>query len=442
MKITFYSVSCKLFVVSVLLLSACSKDDDLESPVVIPDAVITGISPTIGTKTSIINLYGSNFGIDKSVVEVFFNGKEAEILEVNDTQIKAIVPSKAFSGTVSLVVREKRLEGPRFEYLISDVQLSTFAGTGVKGTADGPVGNATFFFPRGLSFDASGNLFFTDLGNSTVRKISALGVVSTLAGSPANNDFADGSGSNARFNFPVGIAVAKDGTIFVADEFNHRIRKITPAGVVSTFAGTTPGFTNGTGTNARFSNPRGIAIDTEGTLYIADTGNNRIRKITPSGVVSTLAGSNAGFADATGTEALFNNPESLVLDPDGNLLVTDRQNQRIRKITPAGVVTTFAGTGNVGFVDGAAGNAFFNFPRGIAIDAESNVYIADTGNHRIRKISSSGIVSTLAGSSRGFTNSVGVAALFNQPTDLVLTPNRDLIITDSNNNVIRLLVQD
>lgn len=442
MKTTFSSVSCKIFLFTVLLLSACSKDDDLERPVVIPDAVFTGINPTLGTKTSIINFNGSNFGIDKSVVEVFFNGKEAEILEVNDTQIKALVPSKAFSGTVSLVVRGQRLEGPRFEYLISDVQLSTFAGTGVKGTADGPVGNATFFFPRGLSFDDSGNLFFTDLGNSTIRKISTSGVVSTLAGSPAINDFADGSGSNARFNFPVGIAVAKDGTIFVADEFNHRIRKITPAGVVSTFAGATPGFSDGTGANARFSNPRGIAIDAEGTLYIADTGNNRIRKITPSGVVSTLAGSNAGFADATGTQALFNNPESLALDPDGNLLVTDRQNQRIRKITPAGVVTTFAGTGNVGFVDGPAGNAFFNFPRGIAIDAESNVYIADTGNHRIRKISSSSIVSTLAGSSRGFTNGVGVAALFNQPTDLVLTPNRDLIITDSNNNVLRLLVQD
>ena len=148
--------------------------------------------------------------------------KKLEILELNDTQIKALVPSKAFSGTVSLVVRENRLEGTRFEYLISDVQLNTFAGTSVKGTADGPVGNAAFFFPRGLSFDASGNLFFTDLSISTVRKISSSGIVSTLASS--SGGFTNGVGVAAQFNQPTDLVLTPNRDLIIADSNNNVLR--------------------------------------------------------------------------------------------------------------------------------------------------------------------------------------------------------------------------
>jgi len=170
-------------------------------------------------------------------------------------------------------------------------------------------------------------------------------VVSTLAGS-GTVGFADGTGTEARFSYPGRVAVDSEGNVYVVDHGNHRIRKITPAGVVSTLAGTgTRGHADGTGTEAQFDYPTGVAVDSEGNVYVADHGNHRIRRITPAGVVSIFAGSTEGFADGIGTEAQFNYPTGVAVDSSGNVYVADSVNHRIRKITPAAVVSTFSGGG-------------------------------------------------------------------------------------------------
>src|SRR6202043_3983058 len=228
------------------------------------------------------------------------------------------------------------------------------------------------------------------------------GVVSTLAGLAGSAGSADGSGSAARFRSPRGVTVDSAGTVYVADTDNHTIRKITPTGGVSTLAGLAgiSGSVDGTGNTARFNFPNDIAVDSGGNLYVSDAFNNTIRKITPAGVASTLAGlaGNAGSADGTGGAARFNFPDGVAVDSTGNVYVADTNNSTIRKITPAGVVTTLAGSaGNAAYVDGAGSAARFNFPSGAAVDNTGNVYVADTGNNIIRKITPAGLVTLLAG---------------------------------------------
>jgi len=181
--------------------------------------------------------------------------------------------------------------------------------------------------------------------------------------------------------------VGSSGNVYVADQVNHRIRKITPAGVVSTFAGSTEGFADGAGNTAQFNYPTGVAVDSSDNVFVADSGNHRIRKITPAGVVSTFAGTGTeGFANGAGNTAQFNFPGGVAVGSSDNVFVADQFNHRIRKITPAGVVSTFAGTGAEGHADGTATEAQFNYPAGVAVDSSGNVYVADLGNNRIRKI--------------------------------------------------------
>ncbi len=184
---------------------------------------------------------------------------------------------------------------------------------------------------------------------------------------------------------PTGVAVDGAGNVYVADRYNHRIRKITASGVVSTLAGSASGYTDGTGTSAKFKNPTGVAVDGAGNVYVADYNNHGIRKITTSGVVSTLAGITYGYTDGTGTSAKFKNPYGVAVDGAGNVYVADRDNHRIRKITTSGVVSTLAGSSQ-GYTDGTGTSAQFAYPFGVAVDGTGNVYVADESNHRIRKI--------------------------------------------------------
>jgi sugar lactone lactonase YvrE len=217
-------------------------------------------------------------------------------------------------------------------------------------------------------------------------------VVGTLAGSGDsgydNGGYADGTGAEARFNYPAGVAVDGKGNVYVGDSNNHRIRKISPEGVVSTLAGSgEEGYADGTGTEAQFYHPAGVAVDGKGNVYVADYGNHRIRKITPAGVVSTLAGSeDYGYADGTGTEAQFHYPHGVAVDGKGNVYVGDKGNHRIRKITPRGVVSTLAGSGDMWYADGAGTEAQFNQPYGVAVGRKGSVYVADSFNNRIRTI--------------------------------------------------------
>jgi DNA-binding beta-propeller fold protein YncE len=313
------------------------------------------------------------------------------------------------------------------------VMVSTIAG-GELGFADGIVSDARFFGPSGIASDAAGNLYVADTANGRIRKITPAGEVSTLAG--GEEGFADGIGSDAEFQFPFGIASDAAGNLYVSEILNHRVRKMAPAGEVSTLAGGEKGFADGVGSDASFNEPIGITTDAAGNLYVADTKNHRIRKITPAGEVSTLVGGERGFADGIGSDARFNEPGGIAIDAAGNLYVADSMNRRIRKITPAGDVSTLAGS-ETGFADGIESDAKFDHPLGITIDAAGNLYVADSNNNRIRKITPAGEVSTLAGSEQGFADGFGSDAKFYWPSGITIDAAGNLYVGDTFNNRIR-----
>ncbi|MDD2698083.1 MAG: putative Ig domain-containing protein [Arcobacteraceae bacterium] len=324
----------------------------------------------------------------------------------------------------------------------SIVTVSTIAGSGIGTFADDTGTSASFKLPNGVAIDSSGNIFVADSSNNRIRKITPHGVVTTVAGSASGTfgGFADGNETSARFKKPSGIAIDSNGNIFVADTTNNRIRKITPDGVVSTFAGSgTATFADGTGTSASFKNPNGVAIDSSGNIFVADYGNNKIRKITPQGVVTTVAGSGtATFADGTGTTASFKNPNGVAIDSSGNIFVADTGNNKIRKITPDGVVSTFAGSGTATFADGTGTTASFKNPNGVAIDSSGNIFVADTGNNKIRKITPDGVVSTFAGSGTAtFADGTGTSASFSSPNGVAIDSSGNIFVADSSNNKIR-----
>ena len=322
-----------------------------------------------------------------------------------------------------------------------DYAITTFAGAAnVTTGADGTPGS--FNNPYGVAIDSAKNIYVTDTLNNTIRKITPGRVVSTIAGTAGQFGSNDGTGSAARFNFPVGLAVDGGGNIYVADSKNFTIRKVTSAGVVTTIAGAPfqVGSTNGPGTSSRFFLPFGIAVDTAGNVYVADSGNQLIRKIATDGTVSTLAGSagQSGLVNGTGSAARFATPFGVAVDSAGNVYVADSGNHAIRKITPVGVVTTVAGTGEGGALDGAAATARFNQPRGVSVDAAGNVFVSDYGNSTIRLITTGGSVSTIAGSAGivGEVNSVGAAARFYEPVSVVVD-GTVIYVSDSSNNSIR-----
>ncbi|MCL2779235.1 MAG: NHL repeat-containing protein [Polyangiaceae bacterium] len=269
-----------------------------------------------------------------------------------------------------------------------DGTVSTYAGTGALGLTNGSCTSATFSYPFGIVVEAADNIIYmTDFGND-IRKIYPTPCqVITLAGA-VNPGASDGTGTAAMFNNPAGLTLDASGNVYVADSGNNKIRKVTPAGVVTTIAGTgAEGNADGPALNATFSYPCGIAVDEEGTLYVSEAGNSDIRKIA-NGQVTTLAGSGAQeLVDGTGTNAAFYNPVGITINANGNLLVADNGNSAIRQVTPNGVVTTIAGnTGMQGAADGPANTATFYAPYDVAVDSSGVIYVADRLNNKIRKI--------------------------------------------------------
>jgi uncharacterized protein YjiK len=319
--------------------------------------------------------------------------------------------------------------------------VATLAGTaGLVGSTDGTGAAARFSFPQGVATDSAGNVYVADTINNTIRKITPAGVVSTLAGTAPLTGSRDSTGAAARFTGPGGITADSAGNIYVGELGNNIIRKITPAGVVTTFAGTAglTGSADGTGATASFDLPRGVASDNAGNVYVADTLNHTIRKITSAGVVTTFAGTAglAGSGDATGAAARFFQPEGVATDSADNVYVADAANRTIRKITPTGVVTTLAGTvGLVGSTDGTGAAALFALPFGIATDSAGNIYVADSGNSNIRKITPAGIVSTLAGTAAPFpggsTDGTGLAASFYHPQGIATDSAGNVYVADT-----------
>jgi sugar lactone lactonase YvrE len=333
-------------------------------------------------------------------------------------------------------------------------QIATLAGKGTPGSTDGAGGLAEFRGPSGLAVDSSGDVYVADSGNDTIREISPAGVVTTLAGSPGSPGSADGSGTAARFNDPTGVAVDSSGDVYVADSGNDTIRVISPVGVVTTLAGSpgSPGSANGSGSAARFSDPTGVAVDSSGDVYVADSGNDTIRVISPAGVVTTLAGSpvSPGSANGAGTAARFNDPTGVAVDSSGDVYVADSGNDTIRVISPAGVVTTLAGSpGSPGSANGTGSKAQFSGPTAVAVDASGNVYVADTGNNLIREIQPGGVVTTVAPSTSqpaavlsGSSVSADAAGggAFDGPLGVTVDASGNVYVGDSGDNEIQMAI--
>ena len=322
--------------------------------------------------------------------------------------------------------------------------FGTLAGlAGTSGSTDATGSAARFFSPSGVSVDTAGNVYVADSSNQTIRKVTSAGVVTTLAGTAGSVGSANGTGSAARFRVPVAVSVDTAGNVFVADSSNHTIRKVTSAGVVTTLAGTagSVGSTDGTGSAARFNAPYGVSVDTVGNVYVAEYSNHTIRKVTSAGVVTTLAGTAnfAGSTDATGSAARFFRPIGVAVDTSGNVFVADSSNHTIRKVTSAGVVTTLAGTaGSDGTTDGTGSAARFSFPEGVSVDTAGNVYVADTGNRLIRKVTSVGLVTTEAGSgAAGSNNGLGSAARFTTVRGIAVDTLGNVFASDYSNHTIR-----
>lgn len=385
--------------------------------------------------------------------------------------------------------------------------VSTFAGTiGVAGANDainGPATSASFNLPQGIAFDGSGNLFVTDSGNNIIRKITPSSAVSTIAGTAGTSGTADGTGASAQFNNPEGIAFdASAGVLYVCDTWNHTIRKLTTDGTVwnvSTFAGTAgvAGNQNAIGTAASFSFPQGIAVDAAGSVYVADTANQLIRSIDPSGQVNTLAGTSGTTGSLNGSGGLFWDPTGIAVDAQKNVYVTDAFNHAVRKIdqgrnvmtiagtaavfgsgdgqtsaqfwSPQGItldangnlivadtangtirmlygnsisgwtVSTLAGFASIGSIDGKSTASQFLFPGGACVDNKGTIYIADTQNHTVRTVSSSGVTTILAGKSgvAGDANGADGDARFNAPQGIVCDASGDIYVADTGNHCIR-----
>jgi sugar lactone lactonase YvrE len=322
--------------------------------------------------------------------------------------------------------------------------VTSLAGSGSSTPLSNGLGTAaTFFSPSSVAADAAGVVYVADNSNNLIRAVAPSGLVITLAGS-GTAAWVDGTGAAASFKSPSGVTVYRSSSIiYVADSFNHRIRRLTPAGATSTLAGSgVATWADGQGTFASFRSPSGLAVDSAGVVYVADSGNNRIRKITPQGTVTTLAGNGSSmpFANGVGiSDATFRSPSGVAADGSGNVLVGDTQNNRIRLILPNGTVLTFAGSGSAAWADGTGSLAAFNSPRQLSLAANGNLLVADASNNRIRAISPLGVVTTLGGGvTSSFLDGFGTASLFKGPYGVAYSAGV-LYVGDTISNRIRAL---
>ncbi len=316
--------------------------------------------------------------------------------------------------------------------------VTTFAGTGVMGSTDGKSDEATFSSLKAIALDANGNMYVADSRNNLIRKINSDGIVSTIAGSGAAGS-ADGKGTAASFFDPAAVAVDKSGNVYVADKQNNLIRKISQGGLVTTIAGKTEKNEENGGKFPVLDYPTGLAVDASGTIYIADSFHDKIRKIGPDGKIVVLAGNGTpGTNDGVAGAATFFVPEGIALDATGNLYVADTYNNMIRKISKDGVVSTIAGKTHKGNSNGKGTAASFFHPEALTVDKNGNIYVADSGNNLIRKISPAGMVTTLAGcGKRGAKNGDVKVASFFRPMGIAADSMGNIYVADYQNNTIR-----
>jgi sugar lactone lactonase YvrE/PKD repeat protein len=334
--------------------------------------------------------------------------------------------------------------------------ITTIAGSGVLGFGGdgGPATAAKLDNPWGGRMDAAGNIYIVESSNSRVRKISTSGIITTVAGNGALAYYGDGGQATAAaLNYPFAMGIDAAGNLYICDSYNNVIRKVTTSGIISTVAGIDSAGFNGDGiqaTAAGLNDPSGLTFDTNGNLYIADTGNNRIRKISTSGIISTVAGNGTGGYGGDGGQATateLNQPSAVAIDASGNIFIADDDNNRIRMINTAGIISNIAGSGATGPFKGSysgdgglATNATISLPSDLIFDKKGNLYICDCDNNRIRKINTAGIISTIAGDgSLGYNGDgeLATAAKLNYPGGVFLDPTGNVYIVDQENNRIR-----
>ncbi len=352
-------------------------------------------------------------------------------------------------GTGNLYIADRAND--RIRKVSPSGMITTVAGTGVEGFSGdgGPATAAALFLPEGVAVDAAGNLYVADTGNLRIRKVDPAGKINTAAGNGLFKFAGDGGpATSASLNWPFGLALDATGNVYVSDRNNQRIRKITPLGVITTVAGNgLRGFSgdNGPAASASLYWPEGLAADASGNLYFADTWNHRIRKITPGGTITTAAGTGgSGFSGDGGpaTSAMLFFPSGIAVDASGNLYIADRANARIRRVSPSGTINTVAGNGVRGFSGdgGPATSASLHDPNSAIVDGAGNLYLADTENHRVRKVTAAGVISTIAGNGvQGFAGDGKPATESSlcRPSGLALDSAGGLYIYDSCNYRIR-----
>ncbi len=414
-----------------MLLTACEKDEAKHEPGV--PMTMSGFLPATGGHGTSILINGSNFSNDTADVEVTVNGKKLRVIGSSLNQIMAVVPKRCGSGKVTVKIAGKEVASSAdFNYIFTRT-VTTFAGNGTAGYANGKGEDAMFNFNGvdwyrggGIAIDKSGNVYVTDVGNYCIRKIDPEGVVTTFAGTNSQGD-ADGTGQAARFNLLYGLAIDKDGNLFTADPGSWKIKKVTPLGVVTTYltAATAPWLvTVNKQTNELYyttcdwnggiyrvpsqgvqstileplSYPAGLAFDSKGDLFFASAGEHAIYKLTKdTWAMSLFAGTKGapGYANGAAAEAKFANPYGISIDADDNILVAgngtwngiDNADQSIRLVDgTTGAVSTYAGSNNYGYMDAINESASFRGPLGVAAGDNGVSYVIDKNNNRIRKI--------------------------------------------------------
>ena len=409
---SFSKTTLIILLFTTVILNSCSKSG-VPAPTGAPR--ILGLNVTEGAYNSYVTINGTGFGSETKNVSVYFNDKPATVFTVTPTSIATAVPLDAGTGTVSVMVNGIMLTGPVFTYKKADI-IYTLAGSYLQGFVNGSGKSAQFHSVVGIAVDKANNIYVADEYNSVVRKVTPGGEVFTYA-----------TASYVRV-----IAIDNADNLYIADVSD--IKKISPTGQITAI-----NYVNkiGSGPGLQIT---GMAIDNSGIIYLSDGNNSRILKITPDGFLVPFAGSlQSGSADGTGIAATFNKPLGIVCDKTGNLYVCDSQ-YLIRKITPNGIVTTYAG-GKFGLVDGVGTGAGFKEPQGITIDDAGNLYVADTGNDAIRKIDINRNVSTLIAPSsslaRGIFDGEISKALEAGPLCITIGKDGRLYIGDGDGNYIR-----
>ena len=355
----------------------------------------------------------------------------------------------AVDGEGNLYIADRN--NNRIRKVDSTGTITTIAGGGGFGEDGGPATQVLLNLPYGVAVDGTGNLYIADTNSDRIRKVDSTGTITTIAGTGERGFSGDGGpATQASLNSPFGVAVDGAGNLYIADQYNNRIRRVDSTGTITTIAGTEErgfGGDGGPATQAPLFLPTGVAVDVEGNLYIADQYNHRIRRVDSTGTITTIAGTGERRFGGDGGPAIraqLDAPSGVAVDGAGNLYIADASNHRIRKVDSIGTITTIAGTGEQGFGGngGPASQAHLFFPTGVAVDSAGNLYIADVGNHRIRKVDSTGTITTIAGTGeRGFSGDDGPAiqAQLDDPTGVAVDGAGNLYIADASNHRIRLL---